>query len=263
MSVSFVNFMKYYNFLYRTLQEKTHRVMTVVEGISTNLAETSKLFSSYISSYVHFLNKFIGHLRRVASLRFERTTLIKFVKKLRFLNESLTSYDVSSNMAQFNEKNFGVAVIPLASFYLKCIELFDMLDFYLTKPLQNEIVSKTLNKDLCLSEECIIAIDDTHNHFVKFTQWMVESLENADPLLQIEVVQFARKCAVADNVDIEETSDILLQEVEPVADAAEYEELSSKWASVLEAKLQALQVIFDDEMAAWHDRFDRKKEKVN
>lgn len=232
--------------------------MSAVEGIGINLTNTSELFSDYISSYVHFLNKFIGHLRRVASLRFERNTLIKFVKKLRFLNESLASYGISDRMAIYNENNFAEAVIPLASFYLKCIELFDILDFYLTKPLQNEIISKTLNKDLCLSDECIVAIDDTYNHFVKFTQWMVESLEIEDPLLQIEVVQFARKCAVADNVDIDETSNILLQEVEPVADAAEYEELSSKWASVLEAKLQALQATYDDEMGQWHDKLDKK-----
>lgn len=237
--------------------------MTAVEGIGENLAVTSEVFSNYISNYVHFLNKFIGHLRRVASLRFERTTLIKFVKKLRFLNECLSSYNITGYLARFDEENYGVAVTPLASYYLKCIELFDMLDFYLTKPLQNEIISKTLNEDLCLSSECILAIDDTHNHFVKFTQWMIESLSIDDPLLQIEVVQFARKCAEADNVDLEETSNILLQEVEPVENAAEYEELSSKWASVLDLKLQALKENFDIEINAWQEKFDKKKEKVH
>lgn len=223
-----------------------------------NLRQISDIFSKYISSYVHFLNKFIGHLRRVASLRFERTTLIKFVKKLRFLNEALIKYDISGRITDFDGLEFAKTIEPLASFYLKCIEMFDILNFYLTQPLQKEIISKTLNSDLNLSDGCIFAIEDTYNHFVKFTQWMIESLQIEDPLLQIEVVQFARKCAVEDNIDIDETGDIFLQEVVPVTDAEEYDQLSSEWALVLQDKLATLETQFDDVMARWQDKFDRK-----
>lgn len=222
--------------------------------------DISSMFSRYISNYVHFLNKFIGHLRRVGSLKFERTALIKFVKKLRFLHESLISFNVTTGIADPSSGDLRQANVPLASFCLKCLELMDVLNFYLTQPLQKEIISKTLNTDLTLSEDCIAGIEDTYNHFVKYTQWTIESLGIDDPLLHIEVVQFARKCAVEDNINMEETGDIFLQEVETVDDEEEYVNLSSEWTNVLGSKLDTLQVYYDDVMMHWQDKFDRKKD---
>lgn len=229
-------------------------------AIVGNLHEISNIISKYLSDYVHFLNKFIGHLRRVSSLRFERTTLIKYVKKLRFLNDVLNSYDILQDL-EVNEKTDLTDVIkPLASFYLKCMELLDILNFYLTQPLQKEILSKTLNSDLNLPDECIFAIEDTYNHFVKFTQWMVESLNIDNPLLQIEVVQFTRKCAIEDNIDMDDTNDIFLQEVVPVTDAEEYDHLSKEWASVLHSKMATLENDFNDVLAEWQNKFEKKKD---
>lgn len=222
--------------------------------------DTSRMFSRYMSNYVHFLNKFIGHLRRVSSLRFERTTLIKFVKKMRFLNESLISYDTTTGIIDPSDGDFKKANLPLASFCLKCLELLDILNFYLTQPLQKEIISKTLNSDLALSEDCIAGIEDTYNHFVKFAQWSIESLGIDDPLMHIEVVQFARKCAIEDNVDLDETGDIFLQEVETVSDGEELAQLSGEWVSVLEEKLDTLEAYYDETMSHWHEKFDRKKD---
>ncbi|QLL30551.1 hypothetical protein HG536_0A03690 [Torulaspora globosa] len=222
--------------------------------------DISRMFTRYMSNYVHFLNKFIGHMRRVGSLRFERMTLIKFVKKLRFLHESLTNFEVGSGIIHPEDADLKTANVPLASFCLKCLELLDVLNFYLTQPLQKEIISKTLNSNLTLSEDCIAGIEDTYNHFVKYTQWTIEALGIDDPLLHIEVVQFARKCALEDNVNVEESSDIFLQEVETVEDAEEYGNLSMEWTNVLGSKLDTLQVYYDDVMMHWQDGFDRKKD---
>lgn len=227
-------------------------------AIVNTLHEISNIISKYLSNYVHFLNKFIGHLRRVSSLRFERTTLIKYVKKLRFFNDVLNSYDIFEDL---EEDTVLVEIIkPLASFYLKCMELLDVLNFYLTQPLQKEILSKTLNSDLNLPNECVFAIEDAYNHFIKFTQWMVESLMIDNPLLQIEVVQFTIKCAIEDNVDMDDTNDIFLQEVVPVVDAEEYDHLSKEWALLLYRKMATLEGDFNDVLANWQSKFEKKKD---
>lgn len=227
-------------------------------AIVDTLQKISNIISKYLSNYVHFLNKFIGHLRRVSSLRFERTTLIKYVKKLRFFNDVLNSYDIFEDL----EENTPLVDIikPLASFYLKCMELLDVLNFYLTQPLQKEILSKTLNSDLNLPNECVFAIEDAYNHFIKFTQWMVESLMIVNPLLQIEVVQFTIKCAIEDNVDMDDTNDIFLQEVVPVVDAEEYDHLSKEWALLLYRKMATLENDFNDVLANWQSKFEKKKD---
>ena len=67
----------------------------VTPGTCELVEQILALLSRYLSSYIHVLNKFISHLRRVATLRFERTTLIKFVKKLRFYNDCVLSYNAS------------------------------------------------------------------------------------------------------------------------------------------------------------------------
>lgn len=229
-------------------------------GIVNNLHEVSKIFGKYISSYVHFLNKFIGHLRRVATLRFERTTLIKYVKKLRFFHDAISAYEIYQEIKVDGQTPLVEAVMPMASFYLKVIEMLDILNFYLTQPLQKEILSKTLNYDLTLPEESIVAIEDTYNHLVKFTQWMVESLEVENPFFQIEVVQFARKCAIEDNVDLDSTNDIFLQEVAPVEDSKEYDALSKEWSLLLEEKVESLDIQFNHIVNDWSEKFDKKKE---
>ncbi|QLG72591.1 hypothetical protein HG535_0D02990 [Zygotorulaspora mrakii] len=229
-------------------------------GIVNNLHEICKVFAKYISDYIRFLNKFIGHLRKVATLRFERTTLIKYVKKLRFLHDTLTSYDVYSDINIDGETALANEILPMASFYLKIVELLDMLNFYLTQSLQKEIISKTLNNDLTLPEESISTIEDCYNHFVKFAEWMIESLDIGTPFLQIEVIQFAKKCAIEDNVDLESTNDIFLQEVAPVEDSEEYDNLSKEWSLLLEEKTLALDIHFVQILNHWSEKFDKKKD---
>nr|AFV15311.1 TG-She2 [Cloning vector pRS416 pRS-TG-She2]AFV15320.1 TG-She2 [Cloning vector YCplac22 YCp-TG-She2] len=237
----------------------------VTPGTCELVEQILALLSRYLSSYIHVLNKFISHLRRVATLRFERTTLIKFVKKLRFYNDCVLSYNASEfinegkNELDPEADSFDKVILPIASMFVKCVETFDLLNYYLTQSLQKEILSKTLNEDLTLTAESILAIDDTYNHFVKFSQWMIESLRIGSNLLDLEVVQFAIKCADEDGTNIGETDNIFLQEILPVNSEEEFQTLSAAWHSILDGKLSALDEEFDVVATKWHDKFGKLK----
>lgn len=237
-------------------------MLEATEEVLKILGQHIEVFSKYLSCYIHALNKFIGFLRKVSSLRFERTVLIKYVKKLRFINDSLTCYTFADeNSLVIQHGQLQDAVKPLASFLLKSIELLDLLNYFLTQPLQKEIISKTLNNDLNLSEECVVSIEDTYNHFVKFAQWMVESLQIENTFFQIEVVQFTKKCAVEDGVDLENTDNIFLQQVVPVADTEEYESIAEEWAHILTEKTLQLEDSFNENVTNWQTKFEKKKEE--
>lgn len=249
----------------RHLKMSKDKDIKVTPGTCELVEQILALLSRYLSSYIHVLNKFISHLRRVATLRFERTTLIKFVKKLRFYNDCVLSYNASEfinegkNELDPEADSFDKVILPIASMFVKCVETFDLLNYYLTQSLQKEILSKTLNEDLTLTAESILAIDDTYNHFVKFSQWMIESLRIGSNLLDLEVVQFAIKCADEDGTNIGETDNIFLQEILPVNSEEEFQTLSAAWHSILDGKLGALDEGFDVVATKWHDKFGKLK----
>lgn len=223
------------------------------ESLAKSLQVIAQTHSNYISSYIDLLNKYIGYQRRVSTLRFERSTLIKYVKKLRFFNEYLFELELEKS------GSLRETIAPLASFLIRYLELVDILNYYLTQSLKNEIISKTLNERLVLSNECIALIDNTYRHFVKFTQWMVESLEMTQQDLQIEVVQFARRCATEDGINVEESDDILLQEVAVVSDEEEYQHLLEEWSHLLMEKYLILHKSYDDTVSHWHEVFDTRR----
>ncbi|SCW00688.1 LAFE_0C09758g1_1 [Lachancea fermentati] len=227
------------------------------ETVLKSLQVAAQTYSNYISAYIDVLNKYIGHQRRVSTLRFERATLIKFVKKLRFFNEYLYTLDYVE--IESGDKNLVRIVTSLASFFIRCLEMLDLLNYYLTQSLKNETISKTLNKDLTVSEDCIAYIEDTYRHFVKFTQWMVESLNLKSADLSVEIVQFARKCAKEDGLNTEDTEEILLQEINLVSDVDEYQELLDEWCRLLTEKYMTLNAAFENEATYWSEVFDHRK----
>ena len=238
----------------------SNKDLQVTDQIVGSLSEILKCFSEYLSNHIHILNKFISHMRRVSTLRFERTTLIKYVKKLRFFNDVLIEYDLNK-MKAYNSSNNSLceAIKPVAMYLEKILEVLDLMNFYLTQSLQKEIISKTLNEDLTLTESSIMAIDDTYNHFVKYTQWMVESLGNTSDLLKLEVIKFALKCAEEDGTNLEETDNIFLQQVIKVEDEQEYGELTLQWAQILQGKLEVLKVEYSKLADKWHEKFGKAK----
>lgn len=231
----------------------------VTDDVVKSLGPIIQFFSEYLSSYIHVLNKFISHLRRVGTLRFERTTLIKFVKKLRFFNDTLFEFNLQS-IYQFNEGSNSLynAIKQFAMYFDKVLEVMDVLNFYLTQSLQKEIISKTLNTSLTLTDESILAIDDAYNHFVKYTQWMIESLGNHNNLLDLEVIRFTIKCAEEDGTDLETTDNIFLQEVIEVDNVEEYCTLTLQWSEVLNTKVNALKESFNELSNKWHEKFGKK-----
>lgn len=235
--------------------------LQVTDEIVASLAETLQLFSEYLSCHIHILNKFISHMRRVSTLRFERTTLIKYVKKLRFFNDVLIDFaleDALENNNHTNDLSYGIQNV--ASYLQKILEILDLLNFYLTQSLQKEIISKTLNEDLTLTKSSIVSIGDTFNHFVKYTQWMVESLGNKNDLLQSEVIKFALKCAEEDGTNLEETDNIFLQQVIAVQDESEYATITSQWTAILAEKLDNLKSDYSDLALKWHEKFGKTKD---
>lgn len=230
-------------------------LLTVTDGIVEAVTKLIEQYSHYISSYIHVLNKFISHLRRVATLRFERTLLIKFVKKLRFFNDSLLSYDISQ---LYEYTDLSLATQQLVSHFVKLLESFDLLNFFITQSLQKEIISKTLNSDLTLSDESIVAMDDTYNHFVKCTQWMVESLNGYNPLFDLEVVNFALKCAEEDKTDLVSSDNIFLHDIILVENESQYTEVALEWVDVLVTKVTNLETEFDKLADKWHEKFGKK-----
>ncbi|AEY96674.1 FAEL307Cp [Eremothecium gossypii FDAG1] len=215
--------------------------------------------ANYISRYIDFLNKYINYQRKVSTLRFERATLIKYVKKLRFLNDFLYTYNADVNMIT---EPLQKLVRPLGSFFIRYLEIIDLLNYYLTQSLRNETISKTLNQDLVLSQECIAMADKTYRVYVKFVQWFIESSSSVTTGdLTMEIVQFTRKCAVEDGIDLGETDDVLLQEVQLVTSSEEFEDLLEKWQQVLHFQCADLDDIFNDNIRHWSELFDKKKEK--
>ncbi|SCV00454.1 LAMI_0G05160g1_1 [Lachancea mirantina] len=229
--------------------------LAISPEIAQLLTNAARRFSRYISLYVDVLNKYIGYQRRVSTLRFERATLIKYVKKLRFLNEHLIDVEFS----EWIGNDLASTAASLGTYLIRCLEILDLLNFYLTQSLRNETISKTLNENLVFSGECIVVMETTYQHYVKFTQWMLESLGLEDQDLTIEVIQFARKCAKEDEVDLEKTDDILLQEVDRVRDADEYHELLKEWDQVLLDRLQLLREDFDAESDRWQTFFEARR----
>ncbi|CCE64126.1 hypothetical protein TPHA_0G02873 [Tetrapisispora phaffii CBS 4417] len=223
--------------------------------------EIKDLFSVYISSYVHVLNKFIGILRKISTLRFERSTLIKYVKKLRFYNDRLSNFEFSDPANAECSVPVESVVREISAFYLKVLETIDILNYYLTRSLQSEIVSKTLNFNLTLPDDTISRIEESYNCFIKFVQWMMESISINDELLQIEIIQFSLKCAIEDNVDLEETDNIFLTEVTPVEDIEEYETLALQWSEVLSGSISALTNQFDQSVVVWIENSEKKANK--
>ncbi|CCF57946.1 hypothetical protein KAFR_0D02980 [Kazachstania africana CBS 2517] len=230
--------------------------LSMTREIVDALSQIIPLFSKYLSSYIHLLNKFISHLRRVASLRYERTTLIKYVKKLRYFNDMLLEYDISETL---NYVSLSDGIKPIASHFSKILEALDLLNFYFTQSLQKEIISKTLNFELTLADSCILAIDDAYNHFVKYTQWMVESIGAGSQFLDLEVVRFALKCAEEDETDLTETDNIFLQEVIEVNDEREYEHVTKQWGNVLKEKMVTLETEYTSTATKWHENFGKGK----
>ncbi|CAL9736790.1 SWI5-dependent HO expression protein 2 [Monosporozyma servazzii] len=236
--------------------------LVITEDIQFALESILNTFSQYLSSQIHVLNKFISHLRRVGALTYERTNLIKFVKKLRYFNDCLQY----SKSTIFQDSHVGdpldAVVVPIANEFSKILEIIDLLKFIFTNSLQKEIISKTLNFDLTISEDCIEVIEDTYKIFVKYTQWMLESIDAQTNLTCLEVVSSALKFAAEDQEDTHnggETDNIFVQEIIQVENSLEYCTLTADWDKVLGAKLIELEIQFEIATANWQEKFTKKK----
>ncbi|EDO14749.1 hypothetical protein Kpol_297p10 [Vanderwaltozyma polyspora DSM 70294] len=181
----------------------------LTKDIENALKELIPLFKKYISVNVQLLNDYILVLKRASCLKNERIALIKFVKKLRFFSQSLHRTMFFDDLHSRKDDSLLHCVGIIGAYFVKCLETLDLLYFFLTKPLQTEILSKTLNEKLILKDSTVVNLEDTFSYFVKFTQWLLESLGLNDPLYQIEIIHFSVKYAVEEGIDIDDTEDIL------------------------------------------------------
>lgn len=214
--------------------------------LRATLGKNIDVFIRFIDTYIGFFNKFIGFLRRQQCLRFERSNLIKYTKKMRFIANSLASFKIKleeNNLHNVNNINQTISLV--GSQYLKYMEILDLLCYYLTQPLKNEIMSKLLNQNYILKQECINIFEDTNNHMLKFVQWFMESLNIDSAFYKDEVIQFSKKWAEEDGVDLESTANIFLQDIIEIEDENEYNELLLQWTDILEVKIAVLESNFD------------------
>lgn len=236
--------------------------LVVTDDLQFAFESIIEAFSKYLSLYIHVLNRFINHLRRVGSLKYERTNLIKFVKKLRHFNDTLQMIQNNIYEDAHVSDPLEKSIVYMASNFVKLLEVIDLLNFIFTSSLQKEIISKTLNFDLTLCEECISSIEDTYKVFVKYTQWMVESIGVENPSIQLEVVSTALKYAAEDQENENydgETDNIFVQEIMEVEDSIEYLKLTHDWDIILRSHIKRLETEFDDAANKWQEKFGKKK----
>ncbi|AMD21797.1 HFL059Cp [Eremothecium sinecaudum] len=197
---------------------------------------------AYLDCYIRLLNGYINTQRKAKTLVNERTCLIKYVKKLRFLERYLSSYEPDNSLIGDQLQRL---VAQLASFFIRYLEIIDLLNYYLSQALKKEIIAKTLNTDLVLDSTCITIMDKTFLLYVKFVQWFVEScspvVEND---LTIEIIQFTKMCAL-DEPDEQDSDNILLQEVEFVTSSEEFEKHLVKWCDLLDQQCKEVRAAFD------------------
>lgn len=233
--------------------------LVMTPDITEALYDIIDIFSTYISSYIHLLNKFISHLRRVGSMKYERTMLIKYVKKFRFFNDSLVAYKENMSVFNWEGDSLRISIAPLMNMFVKVLEILDLLNFYFTQALQKELISKTLNFDLTLSDECKISIEDTYNHFAKYAQWSFGSLGTQLLLGQLEVINFALKCAEENEEDVAESDNIFLHDVELSTSEEDYAFVTKGWSNVLNNKIALLESQFSQMAIKWHEKFGKRK----
>lgn len=243
------------------MSEQGENFIEATTGVVESMDKVAKIFSAYLSSYIHVLNKYINNLRRVTSLKNERSVMIKYVKKLRFYNDTLLSTDMRMLQANYAGEAPDLAenIETFIGYMVKVVETVDLLNYFLTQPMQKEVIAKTLNYDLGFPNEVVPVIEDTYNYFVKFTQWAAESLSIDNPFLAIEIVEFTLRCAEEDNEGFEDTDNIFLQEVIPVTSSEEYEQVASQWSDVLAEKLDALNIEFEKITDNWHKLYNKSK----
>ncbi|KAL3229019.1 SWI5-dependent HO expression protein 2 [Nakaseomyces bracarensis] len=243
------------------MSEEEGNFIEATDGVVESMDKVAKIFSAYLSSYIHVLNKYINNLRRVTSLRNERAVMIKYVKKLRFYNDTLLSTDMRMLQANYAGEAPDLAgnIETFIGYLVKVVETIDLVNYFLTQPLQKEIIAKTLNVDLAFPGTVVPIMEDTYNYFVKFTQWSAESLSIDNPFLAIEVVEFTLRCAEEDQDGLGDTDNIFLQEIIPVQSSEEYEQVAAQWADVLAEKLDILNAEYELITDQWHKLYNKTK----
>ncbi|CCE64076.1 hypothetical protein TPHA_0G02410 [Tetrapisispora phaffii CBS 4417] len=237
------------------------------------ILEAIHIFIKYISDNINLLNNYILLMKKVTSLNYERTCLIKFVKKLRFYNETLRNSHLFNMESEedreekedelnFKFENVDIInrVILLNSIFIKNLETLDLLNFQLTRSLQNEIWMKTLNEKLLIPEKNVAMIEDVYNHYIKFIQWLSETIGMHDSTGQLEVITQTIRYAQEDPSqpfpnsihDEVETENIFLQTVIPSKNEEEYIQTLKEWLNILTAKNQQFQANFEDITSIWN-----------
>ena len=234
------------------------------ESLLESLQEMITAHSCYLSEYINLLNRYINFIKKVSSLKNERASLIKFVKKLRYLNNYYTFNEKIVVLAE-DEQLEDIPLIPIirrvCSYNIKVLEILDILNFQVTQSIKNEILSKTLNYNIIFDDQFVKIMEDTFRVFIKFNQWMFESLEitgcdmNAlDSSLSIDLIDVATKCALDDGIDLEQSSDIILQQVETCSTEEEYLITMNEWIDIIKQNLQKFNTDADTMVAAFHTK---------
>ncbi|KAL6926105.1 hypothetical protein ACO0SA_002429 [Hanseniaspora valbyensis] len=155
---------------------------------------------------------------------------------------------------QFHDDDFkpsvsiGSILTRIVTSNSKLLELIEILNFIITNSLKNEIMSKTLNEKLLISDELNTTISHVYCIFIKFNQWMIEALkiDNSNGNLDIELLELVVKNDTNNNMHIKlsEDDELLLQEVDECVDISEFNTIIWQWCDVIRNLLKT----FDNEI---------------
>ncbi|OBA28743.1 hypothetical protein HANVADRAFT_51208 [Hanseniaspora valbyensis NRRL Y-1626] len=155
---------------------------------------------------------------------------------------------------QFHDDGFkpnvsiGSILIRIVTSNTKLLELIEILNFIITNSLKNEIMSKTLNEKLLISDELNTTISHVYCIFIKFNQWIIEALkiDNSNGNLDIELLELVGKNDTNNNMHIKlsEDDELLLQEVDECVDISEFNTIIWQWCDVIRNLLKT----FDNEI---------------
>ncbi|KAL6949523.1 hypothetical protein ACO0OE_001616 [Hanseniaspora uvarum] len=152
-----------------------------------------------------------------------------------FITEK-TKHLLSEENASSNER-VGPVLKRVISQNCKLLEVIEIANFMITSSFKQEILSKTMNSQLILSNKIIESISHIYCIFVKFNQWMVECLDlnkkNGD--LDIELLELVLKNDLNENINIQvsEEDDLLLQGVDKCSNLPEFNHLAWEWCDVV------------------------------
>ncbi|XBW37231.1 hypothetical protein QEN19_002814 [Hanseniaspora menglaensis] len=119
----------------------------------------------------------------------------------------------------------------------KLLEVIEILNFVITNTLKNEVMSKTLNENLTISDNLNKTMSHVYCIFVKFNQWITEALklENSNGNMDNELLELVLRNETNNtgNNILSEDDELLLQEIDECQNVGEFNQIVWQWCDII------------------------------